>query len=276
MPNESQSTPPPTDPADASATNAPPTPPIPNAPPATEVTQPTPGTTEESGETDGGEAVFDAAKVESQYGLPPGSLKDYQSEDEAIAAIRQAIDQEFLRSTMQPLVDTQPAPIPNAPPAGQQQASQTDGQKAAADSLAALTQKVESLEAQLKQSSKAQLEATKQEVVRVASETIDSWNSPKYGTSKTRTFAQAKELKELLQYVKTHTETMQASGKQIPKTKELLDLVRLWHDPDHKPGQAQQPAGQPLGQPGNLSAAATNGAGPKNIHEAVIGSWRGR
>lgn len=228
----------------------------------------------ESPETDASDdgaeppAEFDRAAVEARYGLPAGALNDFEDEASALAAIRQGIDQSLMQSLYSP-AETPSPEIPNTQPSDTQQKAQ----EVAAGSLEALQKKVAELESALQSQTQAQQQQAAREVTEQASKVIDGWDSARYGTSKTRTFKQTQNLRELLGMVRTHTETLRAAGHPVPPVGTVLERIRLWHDDDYTPAHAKAAPAVPVGTPGGHKEANDSDA-PTNIHSAVMAAWR--
>jgi len=101
---------------------------------------------------------------------------------------------------------------------------------------------------------------------------IDSWASPKYGTTKSRNFKQAQSILELRGSVTTYVKGANVEGKPVSPddVEKMLRQVRVFHDDTYKPTPASKNGDASLGSPGTGSRSVKkDDDGPKNIHEAL-------
>lgn len=211
-------------------------------------------------ETDGDEA-FDPRVYEQSFGLKPGSLKDVTSEEEAIGVIRQYVDRTLMASTFQEGGFAGGA----EPPATK---AEEKGEKK--EDLAA---RVERLEAALENERKAVQAQRIEGINRRVLSKIDSWASPKYGTSKARNYKQLQSVNELRKLAVGHTQSLVAMGEPVTDdmVETILERARLFHDDDFKPAVKKSDGAAPLGTPGGRKSEKASKA-PANIHEALMRS----
>lgn len=239
----------------------------------------TSGTDADSGGTDKGggddsstsDDVFDASSYEESFGLPADTLKGVEDAESALKVIREYTDKTLTAGLLSDAV----------------------GDKVAAENVEA-GKKLDALGAELKASKNPELDVLRAELSDIKESLavrdkrdfamqsaeidsrvdleIDAWASPKYGTSKSRNFNQAKAMKGLQELVKTHIIGLRAEDKQPPVVEKLLRQVRAFDDDEYKPAPANKNSDAVLGSPGTGSRSAKSDGEPANIHEALMGN----
>lgn len=217
--------------------------------------------------------VFDASSYEQSFGLPADTLKGVEDAKSALEAIREYTDKTLTAGLLSDAVGG--ATVAPADTSADKGAESGDTKKDAAgknpeldDLRAELSEVKESLATR----EKNDYDNRVAEINRRVDSEIDDWASPKYGTSKSRNFKQAKAVKELQDLVGTHIAGSKVQGKNPPVVESLLRQVRTFHDDEYKPAPAKKNSDTPLGSPGTGSRSAKGDGSPKNIHEALMGN----
>ncbi len=231
--------------------------------------------TEKTGDSEG--EAFDAASYEESFGLPADTLKGVEDAKGALNAIREYTDKTLSAGlSAGGKVDLSD---------GSEDAGVVEGAKSAAEDAARKTvsknPEVDALRAEIteiksdlaKRDKQAFAERSAAIDSRIQDE-IDSWSSPMYGTSKARSFTQAKAVKEFKELVNTQVIGFQAQGKMPPAVEKVLRQVRSFHDEKFNPTPAKSNGNAQLGSPGtgsrSVKANADSDKAPKNIHEALM------
>ncbi len=239
---------------------------------------------ENSGEsTEGGEGeAFDASTYEESFGLPADTLKGVENAEDALEAIRGYTDKSLTTGLLSNSIEgaTQAAAAAEAITGVETgmttgvdtgaASKKTASQASKNPELDALRAKVDGMEKRETERVRLDLEARSSEIdSRVVAE-IDKWASPKYGTTKSRNFKQAKDVKEFEDLVRTHILGHRAEGTQPPLVEKLLRQVRAFHDEDFNPKPVKDNGDAVLGSPGTGSRAAKKGDDePRSIHQAL-------
>jgi len=217
------------------------------------------------------ESQFDAASFELDYGLPQGTLADAKDENAAMDALRGYTDR-LLAAGIQlkpatPAKDSGDGSPGGAAPA---QAAQPAEAKAGDNEPPAwakpIIERINAIEQQSQTASQAHFQNQMRELDDRIMTEIDTWASPRYGTSQSRGYKQTQELQQLGQLIRTQAAGYLAQGQTPPRIETLLRQVRAFHDPDYKPGKPAA-ATTPLGTPGASASRATEEE-PRSIHHA--------
>lgn len=222
------------------------------------------------------ESQFDAATFESDYGLPKGTLGDAKDENAAMEALRGYTDR--LLAAGVNFKPVSPAATDGGNVSQKTEKSDTKPAEGKEEDVPAWAQKIidrqNALEQQSQQSQQAQFQNQMRDLDGRIMAEIDSWESPRYGTSQSRGYKQTQSLQELGQLIRTQAAGYLAQGQTPPRIETLLRQVRAFHDPDYTPGKKAAPAeAKPLGTPGASGARATEEE-PRSIHHAFASrSW---
>lgn len=222
--------------------------------------------------------TFSPRQYEESLGFPAGSLKDCGTEEEALAKIRQMTD-DYLNAGIGRVEPTEEPGTPTE--------KNADAQKQAPNptTLESLTKKVDELSAviaaQQKQTAEYQQaneQRALQEINQRLTKEVDSWASPKYGVSGTRSYEQNRALREFRNRVGDFVAGQSASDRACPTIEAVARSCWAHEDAkafaDHvngkKPGKKSPP---PLGTPGNATSPRGKDS-PTNIHNAVFKDGR--
>ncbi len=221
--------------------------------------------------------AFDAPSYEQSFGLPTGTLDGVEDAEGALEAIRGYTDETLTAG----LLSNSIAGVTPATAAGEgdsksdaavkllNEAVKKESGNTELDALrAGLAEVKESLAIR----EKIDHDTRVAEINRRVDSEIDVWASPKYGTTKSRNFKQAKAMKELQELVETHIAGSNAQGKSPPIVESLLRQVRTFHDDEYKPAPVKKNSDAALGSPGTGSRSTKGDDGPSNIHEALMGN----
>lgn len=218
--------------------------------------------------------AFDAAAVETAFGMPAGSLADCQDNASALEAVRGFTDKTLMAGLgLGGAGGERPAderPPGKQPAAKNKAATQADSGNAELDAMRAELAEVKGfLKTQQDQYTSSLGEQLNQ---RIDTE-IDAWKSPKYGVGKTRNYRQAKAAGELRELLKTHVAGLQASGQPISQVEPLLRRVRAFDDETYSPAKPASGAAS-LGKPGGRQGTVGGGdKTPQTIHHALMQNW---
>jgi hypothetical protein len=221
-------------------------------------------------------ADFNPADLESAYGLPPGFLSDAKDESDAIAAVRQFTDrtltagiglEQYVFGEQPPAVET-PVPQPPALPTTAEKLSAKEAAKTEeASELAQLKSQMKALTDHIVGQTKMQHEQVKAELRRRMTSKVDSWNSPKYGSSKSRSYKQQRAVNEFEQMVMTSVAGLQQFGQPVPTIEVIMERLHLYDDPEAKPAKSAEKQA-PVGTPGTRNKATGQDV-PRSIHHAL-------
>lgn len=208
---------------------------------------------------------FNLAEFEASFGLAEGALleRGAKDEDSAYDALRA-----YVNSTL--TLGSQP---PQQKPETKAKAEKTENTSPAEDKdseitklRAELTDIKSYMQAQQQQATSGMIQELNNRIYKE----VDSWSSPKYGTSKSRNYKQSKALNELIDMVQPHAMGVQLSGKAPPTVEKALRAIRPFHDEDFKP-PTRNNAGAVLGTPGAAKKPPATDGLPRSIHEALQG-----
>lgn len=236
--------------------------------PTNSSTAPTGGAGEQTTDDPAGSPTFDAATLEVDYGMAPGSLSGAKDQASAMEIIRQHADK-FLTAGFT-AANTPAQPETKTPPTKPAETkAPAEGQPTGMEQILA---RLDKMEARDRAREDAELDFKQSEVDRRIREEVDKWGSAKYGTSKSRNFDQAREYKAILELAQTQAYGYIAQGQRTPLIEPLLRQVRAFHDRDTAPAKTTEEKQPPLGAPG---ARGSGGAEePRSIHHALLNSRR--
>ena len=232
-------------------------------------------TTSVDGDPGGGEGdAFDASSYEESFGLPAGTLDGVGNAESALESIREYTDKTLTAGLLSDAKIDPAVVVDETPPVGAAETPAATGKLATSKNLELDALRADLAEVKEKLVTRENNDHNAQvvEINRRVDSEIDDWASPKYGTSKSRNFNQAKSVKELQELVQTHIAGSQAQGKAPPIVEQLLRQVRTFHDDEYKPSPVKKNGEAVLGSPGTGSRSTKGDDGPKNIHEALMGN----
>lgn len=212
------------------------------------------------------ENEFDSESLEISFGLPPGSLEDVKDEASALKMLRDHADQTLLAGLVGEQTAAAPpvSPIAPAPPAKSKDvvADTLDGEPAMLQRIAALEAKLEDREKQFLSQQLADIER------RLMVE-VDSWTSPKYGVTGTRSYNQTKAMRELVyELIPNYARGARSGGVQLPEPEVIARRIRVHTDESYKPS-ARKADANTGGTPGQRREPAGSKQ-PRSIHERVF------
>ena len=228
------------------------------------------GSTETDDSTEGNEGdAFDAASYEESFGLPADTLKGVENAEDALEKIREYTDETLTAGLLSDSIKGVADAADDADKGG---ASDDPPKKAGSKNpeLDALRADLKEVKESLAYREKKDQQLQFEDINRRGYAEIDTWASPKYGTTKSRNFKQAKAVESLQDLVRTHILGYQAQGKLPPIVEKTLRQVRAHHDEDYKPKTAKKNSDAVLGSPGAVNRTKKGDDEPANIHEALM------
>jgi len=207
---------------------------------------------------------FDSESLELSFGLPPGSLKDVKDEASALEMLRSHTDQTLLKGLrIEPEQSQAEFPAITKPAQGKDSAEGTpDGEPAMLKRIAALESKLEDREKQFQAQQLADIER------RLMSE-VDSWASPKYGVTGSRTYNQTKAVRELVfELIPNYARGARSEGSQLPEPETIARRLRVHTDETYKPSKRKADSGT-SGTPGQRREPAESKQA-RSIHDRVF------
>lgn len=231
------------------------------------------------GDSSSSDDAFDVSSYEESFGLPADTLKGVENAEDALEAIRRYTDKTLTAGLLSKTVGDTTTSNTGAAEGVAKGVESDDVAKTAKmaikgagtnPELDALRAKVDGLEEKLAVREKQEQELQFADINRRGYAEIDSWESPRYGTTKSRNFKQAQAVQEVQSLLRTHILGFQVEGKLPPDIEKTLRQVRAHHDDEYRPSSAKKNSDAALGSPGIGSRSAKKGDdGPKNIHEAL-------
>jgi len=259
----------------ASTTPTPTTPAAQTGATGTTTTESTPGTD-----------TFDAAQFAADFGLPATEFTEVKDEAAALAKLRDLTDRALTAGIgfSDEFVDEEPAPTPAAPASTAAKVAEAVAKtgEATPPGFAELQKEVADLKAALSKQATDNEVSLKVQLNKRLAAVVDSWASPKYGVSGSRTYKQTKAFNDFTAQLKELVPGLVKTSQPIPVIETAA--LRLWSydDPDGfdasrkgKKGGTAAAAVAPLGTPGQQNSKGTAGAdAPGNIHEALYSGGR--